>query len=149
MTTMEVGTKALGKVGIDPQEILKFSDGLYGFHEFHEFILLSGKEESVFRWLQSVEEPDLAFIIVKPETILKNAYAPGVVAADLEALQVKSVSECDVYLIVTIPENHPEKMTANLQGPVLIHKEKKIGRQVISTNDNHPVRLPILDQMGE
>ncbi|HNJ03020.1 MAG TPA: flagellar assembly protein FliW [Leptospiraceae bacterium] len=50
-------------------------------------------------------------------------------------------------MIVTIPENDPESMTANLQGPVLINKTTKQGRQAISMNEKHVVRLPVLSQV--
>jgi flagellar assembly factor FliW len=51
-----------------------------------------------------------------------------------------------VFAIVTIPEN-PSLMTANLQGPIIINPEKKLGRQAISMNDRYHVRHRILDEM--
>jgi flagellar assembly factor FliW len=85
--------------------------------------------------------------VIQPDVFLKSAYSPEVLSGELEALSVKKPGDCAIYLIVTIPENEPQKMTANMQGPVLINAEKKIGRQVISINDKHLVRVPILEQM--
>lgn len=128
-------------------DLIHFAEGFFGFQEYHHYVLLTESEDSTFHWLQSTEEPGLAFIVIKPEIFLKEPYLPEVSAVDLEYLQVSSVKECMIYLIVTIPENHPEKMTANLQGPVLINLEKRIGKQAISMNEKHSVRYPILDQM--
>ena len=47
---------------------------------------------------------------------------------------------------MTIPSN-PSEMTANLQGPVIINPEKRLGRQVISLSDKYNVRHRILDEM--
>jgi len=145
MTTLS--TKALGQIEIDPRQIVHFPDGLYGFDDFHEFALIEENPESPFKWLQSTADPGLAFIVIQPELFLKNPYLPAISSTELASLQAQKLEDCIIFVIVTIPENQPEKMTANLQGPVLIHREKKIGRQVISTNDSHLVRVSILEQL--
>ena len=38
-------------------------------------------------------------------------------------------------------------MTANLQGPIVINARDKKGRQIISTNRRHPVKIHILNEM--
>lgn len=144
---LEVATKAFGTVEINPEDIVDFPEGLLGFQEYHKFALIAEKDDSPFRWLQSMEETSLAFIVIQPDIFMKSAYSPELLSGDLDALSVKKADQCRIYLIVTIPENEPQKMTANLQGPILINGEKKIGRQVISLNDKHYVRVPILEQM--
>lgn len=144
---VSISTKAFGTVEIRSDEVIHFSDGILGFENYHDFVLIGENEESPFQWLQSMEEETLAFIVIEPSIFLKENYKPEILNGDLKALNVTSVDSCDIYLIVTIPENQPEKMTANLQGPILLNTEKKIGRQVISLNDKHVVRVPILEQM--
>lgn len=142
-----LATKALGQVNLEPGEIIHFPEGLIGFQEYREFALLRDREESPFLWLQSVEESTLAFVVVRPEVFAGDRYSPRISSSDLEKVQVKQLSECEILSIVTIPENQPEKMTANLQGPVLINAEKRVGRQVISNDEKHSVRVPILEMM--
>ncbi|MCB1307902.1 MAG: flagellar assembly protein FliW [Leptospiraceae bacterium] len=143
----ELATRALGKVEINPGDMIQFPEGLFGFHEVREFALLMEKGDSPFKWLQSTQRADLAFIVIEPALFLKDPYMPDISASELDQLGVKDLSECSVYTIVTIPKDHPEKMTANLQGPVLINPHKMIGRQVISNDNRHLVRVPILEQM--
>lgn len=143
----ELATKAFGTIEVHPTQIIHFPEGLYGFADYHEFALLEDREDSPFKWLQSTEESTLAFIIIQPDLFLKDPYIPEISRSELETLQVSSISGCVIFVIVTIPEGHPEKMTANLQGPVLINREKKIGRQAISTKDTHLLRFPILEKM--
>ncbi|MCS7204281.1 MAG: flagellar assembly protein FliW [Leptospiraceae bacterium] len=141
---LELETKFFGKKSIQENEILYFPEGLLGFPEVKKFYLFKENPDSPFLWLQSVEKKELAFVVMNPHDIVKN-YQPVVLSFDLEALEVKSLEECSVFCILTIPENHPEEMTINLQGPVLINKAKKIGKQVISLDDRHKVRMNVFE----
>ena len=83
---------------------------------------------------------------MEPSIIMKN-YQPKVLEQDLESLKVRDIKECKIFAILTIPENHPEEMTINLQGPILINFQEKLGKQVISLDDNHGVRMKVLELM--
>lgn len=144
-TTRTLETRALGKVQVEPEQILQFPDGLYGFREHSEFALIEESAENPFKWLQSTTEADLAFIVIQPELVFSD-YRPDVAREDLDSIGLSSVEQAIVFLIVTIPEDHPERMTANLQGPVLINRENRRGRQAISMDEKHLVRIPILAQ---
>lgn len=141
---LEIGTKAFGKVILAEEEIIRFPEGLYGFSSFTDFILLKESEESYFQWLQCVSEPDLAFIVIEPEKIFKKPYIPEISLTEKMNIGIDDFSNVKIYLIVTIPENHPEKMTVNLQGPLIVNPQSRKGWQVISMNENHSVRHPVL-----
>ena len=114
-----LATKTLGSVERSTAQILAFPEGLYGFPEEKEFALIEESKDSPFLWLQSVKQAELAFVIIDPSLFCKEAYLPEAAPMDLEALGARSLAECSVYVIVTIPTEHPEEMTANLQGPML------------------------------
>jgi flagellar assembly factor FliW len=143
---VELKTKFFGTKQISEDQIIRFPEGIYGFSEEKSFFLFKEKEESPFYWLQSVENEDLAFVIMEPNVIIKN-YMPSILRQDLEHLKVESLEQCKIFAILTIPENHPEEMTINLQGPILINFKEKLGKQVISLDDNHGVRMKVLDLM--
>ena len=144
----ELATKAFGKINIEYDQIIDFPEGIFGFNDHVQFALIEESEDTPFKWLQSVMEEEIAFIVIQPELFMTDKYTPEISKSDLELIQADSIEECVVLTIVTIPENNPEKMTANLQGPILINKSCKIGRQLISNNANHLVRVPILEQLG-
>ena len=139
-------TKAMGQVEIAPGEILNFPEGLFGFSDAREFAVLAEKGDSPFLWLQCVTDPELAFVIIEPDLFLSD-YRPQLAPGDLDVLQTDRLEDLTIYVIVTIPEKHPEKMTANLQGPIMLHKSTRIGRQVISHHNKHHVRVAILEQL--
>jgi flagellar assembly factor FliW len=145
---IQLETKALGTIDVIPEQILNFPDGLFGFREHTEFALLEESSDSPFKWLQSVKDRELAFIVMQPELFMKKeGYRPVIAQADLFSLGVEKIDECLVLVIVTIPHDKPESMTANLQGPVLINTKRKLGRQAISNQEAHKVRVSIMEQL--
>jgi len=143
---VDLKTKFFGVKQIPEDQIIFFPEGIYGFPEEKSFFLFKEKEESPFYWLQSSKKEDLAFVVMEPLIIMKN-YQPKVLEQDLESLKVRDIKECKIFAILTIPENHPEEMTINLQGPILINFQEKLGKQVISLDDNHGVRMKVLELM--
>jgi len=144
----ELATKAFGNISVEPEQIIDFPEGIFGFNDHVKFALIEEGEDTPFKWLQSTMDREIAFIVIQPELFMKNSYVPEIPKSDLKLISAESIDDCIILSIVTIPENNPEKMTANLQGPILLNKKNKKGRQSISNNENHLVRVPILEQIG-
>ena len=142
--TKEIETKPFGKMVIDERQILDFPDGILGFENYTQFALIEENQESSFKWLQSLTELDLAFIVIQPDLFAPD-YKPVLGQEDLDGIGLVSLDEAVVMTIVTIPNDNPQKMTANLQGPVVINPKNGKAKQFISKNENHPVRKMILD----
>lgn len=138
-------TRALGTVETDENDYIHFPDGLFGFGKYTQYTILPDPGESPFEWLQSTQSEDLAFIIISPNEIFSKNFIPDVSPADLDLLEVKKADDCRIYTIVTIPESKPEEMTTNFQGPILINSLTKRGRQIISLNENHKLKVRIMD----
>ena len=79
-------------------------------------------------WLQGVDDPDLAFAVVEPRHFLAE-YHPPLSPADLEPLKLAAGEET-LILIILVLAPEPERITANLQAPVIINREEKLGAQV-------------------
>jgi flagellar assembly factor FliW len=139
-----IKTKPFGEINIDERQVISFPDGIPGFDYIKAFILLDGDENSPFKWLQAHEEESLAFIVIRPDEFMEN-YEPDIPQGDLEAIEC-AFDKLVMFSIVTIPDD-PANMTANLQGPIIINPEKRIGRQAISLNDRYSVRHLILEEM--
>ena len=143
---IKVITKPFGEIEIDENEIIDFPDGILGFDFVKKFIVLdTDDEKSPFKWLQAYDEAGLAFVIIQPMDFL-GVYNLMLSQVELENVEASSVEDLVVFSIVTIPSN-PKEMTANLQGPIIINKSKKLGRQAISLNENYSVRHSILEEM--
>jgi len=143
---IKIQTKPLGEIEVDEFQIIDFPEGILGFDFIKKFVILDTEDEdSPFKWMQAFDEKDLAFVIIRPVDFMEN-YDLVISQNDLETVKAKSVDELLVFAIVTIPDN-PKKMTANLQGPVIINAEKRLGKQAISMSDRYSVRHNILDEI--
>jgi flagellar assembly factor FliW len=138
-------TKPFGDVDVDERQKLSFPLGILGFENLRSFVLLDAAQPP-FYWLQSLEEPEIAFVLINP-LFFKPDYKPDIHPEELEDIGIRDPEDQLVFAIVTIPEKQ-ELMTANLQGPIIVNKREKIGRQAISRNPRWMVRHFILEELA-
>ena len=63
---MQVRTTRFGVVEVSDERVIKFPEGILGFPESQEYILLQTDDEGNFFWLQSVGREELAFVVCDP-----------------------------------------------------------------------------------
>jgi flagellar assembly factor FliW len=126
--------------------MLTFPSGLLGFPEQQRYVILDHDTEAPFKWLQSVEEPGLAFVILDPATVHSDYHID--VPADA-LMEIRAGEEEDVTLavILTIPSDDPGRITANLRGPLVISRKTKLGKQLVLSED-FPTRHPLFPISG-
>jgi len=144
---MKVQTTRFGELDIPEKDIITFSEGILGFFGLFKYFLKQPDAESVFRWLQSVERSELAFVICDPR-IFKPDYAIKVRKEDLASIELEDVSAGDVWVIVRLTEK-VEDMTANLQGPLIINKEKMLAKQLVLPEGSYELRHHIFPEGPE
>lgn len=144
---MQVKTKPYGMIDVDERQKIVFPFGILGFENLRDYVLLDAVQQP-FYWLQSMEVPEIAFVLINP-SVFRPDYSLDLLEGDLEEidLQKDSTENTLIFAIVTIPENN-SRMTANLQGPIIINRDKRIGRQSVSTNEKWKVRHYILDELA-
>lgn len=141
--TMKIQSRPFGEIEIDEHRILTIQGGMFGFEGYDRFVLVGVREQQPFEWLQCVDEPTLAFVVLRPEMFMPN-YHLQVSEADKVAVGVKSESELLCYVICVIPDDM-KKITVNLKGPIVVHPATLQGRQVISLVEQYTVRHPLFD----
>jgi flagellar assembly factor FliW len=142
---MRVDTKAYGVVDVDERQKIEFPYGILGFEKLKTYVLLDAPQQP-FYWLQAMDLVEVAFVLINP-VIFRPDYTVEVPPGELEEIGIDSPEKMLTFAIVTIPQN-PAEMTANLQGPVIINKETRVGRQSISTNPKWEVRHPVLKELA-
>lgn len=146
MGIIKVDTKAYGLVEVDERQTIQFPSGLYGFENLTDYILMDAPQNP-FYWLQSLEVKHVAFVLVDPR-IIRSDYDCAIDSVDFRSLDLQGPSDERLlqFAIVTIPENRSD-MTVNLQGPIIINKDNRKGRQCISQDDSLRVRHNIMEEM--
>ena len=139
---MNIETKFLGQVTIEEKEILQFPNGLPGFEENKEFVILPLEKDSPFAILQSIKQQEIGFVIAIP-FVFKKDYSFELMEEDKEELQIKSSEDLITYSIVSLKEPF-NSSTLNLQAPLLINHKQKVAKQLVLQDANtYPLRFPI------
>lgn len=144
---MRVQTTRFGEVEIKMEDSVEFAEGLLGFGQLRRFVILDDPNDEIFAWLQSCENPDIAFPILEPE-LFAPGYSVELSKADLEALHLAKQSDGKFFNIITIPAD-PTLMTANLKAPVVINIGKRVARQCVLQDNNLAIREPIFSKLQQ
>jgi flagellar assembly factor FliW len=107
---------------------IDFPNGLLGFESFTKFSLIEA-EYKPFYWLQSEQDKTLSFLVVDP-FIFFDDYELDIDDNSLKSIEVKTPADVVVFTIITIPGSNG-KITANLQGPLIINKTNNLGMQFV------------------
>jgi flagellar assembly factor FliW len=144
---MRVQTKAYGTIDVDPRQQIEFPYGILGFETLHQYVLLDATQQP-FYWLQSLDVPEIAFVLIDPK-VFRPDYSPILSTEELESIEISGSDsdECLIFAIVTIPDDH-KKMTANLQGPVVINRSVRRGRQCIVADPEWKIRHFIMEELA-
>ncbi|OGH60302.1 MAG: hypothetical protein A3G34_09670 [Candidatus Lindowbacteria bacterium RIFCSPLOWO2_12_FULL_62_27] len=140
---MKIKSRPFGEIEIDETRIITVQGGMFGFEGFERFALVGVQEQKPFEWLQCIDEPGIAFVVIRPEAFMP-AYQLQISEADKTALNVGSESELLCYIVCVIPDDM-RKITVNLKGPVVVHPKSMQARQVISQVEPYTVRHPLFD----
>lgn len=142
---MKVATKAYGLVDADERQKIVFPRGLLGFETFQNYVLLDA-ERQPFYWLQSMDVERIAFVLLDP-FVFRPDYEVSIDDEELGEIGVTSPGKALIFSIVTIPGDG-EPMTANLQGPLVINRETRQGKQVILPDPRWKTRHDIMSELA-
>jgi len=140
MTTQQVTqTTRFGQVEYSTDDVVTFHDGLIGFADLGAFVLIQHKEDSPFRWMQSVDNGKIAFLVVDPGQYVQG-YEPDMPDSAIERLGLDEETARLVYTIVSIPPGKPEEMTLNLAGPIVINLETGNAQQIVLEDEIYSIK---------
>jgi flagellar assembly factor FliW len=127
-----IKTFQFGTIEIEPHHIFYFENGILGFEDLREFVLIADEETLPFKWLISVENPEIGFPLLSPWH-LDLMYDPGP-DFDLEKL---------VLMVIVTLEDENKQMTANMKAPIVFDVENQKGWQIILPTDKYSTNYVI------
>ncbi len=143
---MEIVTKAHGKIEITEDRLITIPEGLFGFEEYTKYALVDSDYEP-FLWLQSCEDPNLAFLIVDPFLIC-NEYETDIDDASLKKIGITKPEDIIIMTIVTVPHDG-SSITANFQGPLVINKKNHKCMQAILSDNRWSTKVDIVQALNQ
>jgi flagellar assembly factor FliW len=142
---MEIESTRFGRLSVDDERVINFPKGLLGFPSHTRFALIQTGEENYFFWLQSVDEPNLAFVVTDPSIFFKDYEVPirDEAQADLE---LTNIEFAPVFVICNKVD---EWLTGNLLGPIVVNAQNRLAQQVVLTEKKWTTRQPLLRLQSE
>jgi flagellar assembly factor FliW len=137
---MKVINTRFGQVEYDPAKTLHFPSGLIGFENLREFIVMPNIKRGPLFWIQSVEDPEIAFVLTDPT----NFFVDYRVAPDdneKEKLGMKEEDDCHALVVVTV--NSGSDFTFNLLAPILYAPGPNRAIQVVLEQSNYSTKMPL------
>jgi len=141
---LKIKTTRFGIITIEEEKIITMLFGMLGFPDVKRFVILQHKENSPFFWYQSVDDPMLAFVIMSP-FLFKPDYNVDVenVLKEMSWNEEEEQNNLELYVVVNIPKGAPDKMTANLIGPILINNKIHQAVQMVISDSPYTHKFPL------
>src|SRR5689334_3407466 len=142
---MDIETTRFGRLSVEDERIITFPNGLLGFPDHTRFALIQTGSENYFFWLQSVDDPNLAFVVTDPSIFFKDYQVPMREETSGD-LQLEDPSFVQVFVICN---KVGEWLTGNLLGPIVVNAANRLAQQVVLTEKKWTTRQPLLRLQSE
>lgn len=141
---MLVATKRYGveieEFEVSAGDIFELYPGLPSFEDHHRYALLS-EADSPVEWLQSLDDPTVAFAVLDPFLFCAD-YAFELSDADAAALGLVHAGDAKVRALLTLATEASD-ITANLFAPVILNAAMGLGRQVLLQDSGWSLRFQV------
>lgn len=137
---MNVMTLRFGNIEIDEDRIIAMPDGMLGFAD-RRFIIISPDKYGQFFWLQSLDNPELAFVVTDPALFVQG-YEVNLTPDESERIKLSPDSEAIILSVVTMAHDVFD-ITLNLQGPIVVNHEKMLAKQIVLEEGKYLTKHPL------
>ena len=136
---MKISTSRFGEVEIEDNAVLELPDGILGFPDCHRVVIIDHQPGSPFRWLQSVEIPELAFVVIDPLDLVPDYPLEKLKDILADERKMPRPNNVAAAAITTVPAA-PAAVTVNLTAPVVFDTDTRKGAQVILNDPRFKTR---------
>lgn len=143
MPAMIIETERFGPVEVEENRLIHFIKPILGFENSHRYILLDHADDSPFKWLQSADEPELAFVVTNPK-FFNIDYEFALSDEQAAEILLEEAEDALVVTIVNIPPENPSKMTTNLLGPVVINQKLRKAMQFVLADSQYTTKVRLI-----
>jgi len=142
MSAASIESTRFGTVEVAEDSVIDFPEGLIGRADLHRFAILEPKVgRSPFRWLLSLDEPEVGFAIADPSKLFADYNVD--LTEEIAVLGIEDPKEVQLYVILGVPED-PIRTTANLLAPIVINPSRRLARQLVLSDSRYSTRHAII-----
>jgi flagellar assembly factor FliW len=139
---MKIQTVKFGEVEIEESRIFDFVLPIIGFNNLTKYTILEPDKDTLFKWLQSIEEPALAFPIISVAA-LDYDYTVDLADNVVNDLEITNPESLLVMNITSIPQDNPRGTTINLLAPLIFNLENRKAGQVVLSGSGYDISYPM------
>ncbi len=136
---IDIAKFGLKDVPVNPDAVFNFPEGLVGFEELHRYTVFHEEGKPTVFWLQSLDDPQLAFSIVPPEMV-DVQYEIELSDEDCKLIDLQDPAEAQVVVILYRDGADGGKIAANTRSPLVLNTRSRLGMQKI-LREFHPTLL--------
>ena len=145
---VNIPTTRFGTLEVASDRVVTFPDGVIGFENYKRYTLVQQSGQAAFSWLQSLDEPKVAFPLMEPGSFRPD-YRLRLSESDTNTLRLDTQTKPQIFAILTIPAGNPRGMTANLLAPLVINSATQIGKQIIVMNEEFTTRHEVVRELEQ
>lgn len=142
---MKIKTTRFGEVEIDENACFEMASPILGYENEKKFALIEHQERSSFKWFQSTQTPDLAFVVTLAG-LFGIDYSYELPEDVQENLDITEADDVLTLNIVVIPHDNPRASTINLLAPLIFNIKNKKGAQVILQSSEYKIDYPLFEK---
>ena len=143
---MELNTVRFGKIEIEESRIFDFVLPIIGFDKQRKFVILEPNKDALFKWLQSIDDPALAFPIISVAA-LEFDYTIDLSDTVLEKLGISNIESVLVMNITSIPQDNPKGTTINLLAPLIFNVDNNTAGQIVLSGSGYDISYPMFKEV--
>ena len=139
-----MASSRFGEISYSEEDVLFFPRGLPAFEKNRNWVL-TGEEDNAIKWLQNIEDGELALPVTTPDAVMPD-YNAKIPEDELDLVGSRDHGDLALLIVVSIPESAPWNMTANLRAPILVNLKSRRAVQVIVLNEEYPIRHAVFPE---
>ena len=144
----KVNTVRFGEIEVEESKVVHFKNGIPAFEDEHEFVIVPYDEESPYVFLQSLETPDLAFLMTMPFVFFPD-YEFEIDDDNQEKLDLHNQEDMLIYTLITVNDGKVQEMTANLMAPVVLNTSNMQARQLVLDKSGYTTKHRLFPENKE
>jgi len=130
---MKFTNRQFGEMTFEEKHVLVVPDGIIGFRTYKKYLIVDDQDTQPFRWLVSLEDPNLSFALITPDLVVKD-------------YQSKLFSNHDVTVFSLVALKDPvEASTMNLRSPLVVDNKTREAHQIILEDESLSMRHPLFN----
>jgi len=129
---LQYSTKRFGVIDVGEEQVIRVKGGLLGFTNLHKYIIIHHRGQGPFVWLQSLEQPELAFPLIDPHVVYPD-YLLEISREDAEEIGIENENDVEIFVLVAM-RSGKRQMQLNMQGPLIVNRKNSQAMQFI---DHH------------